>query len=67
MVGPNYKANGSLISGVGESVDDVMPGRDGPDNLKILKKSELKVDIEPCRQKVEYLPLSWKLRVEFWP
>ena len=28
----------------GWSVDDVMPGRDGLENLRILKKSQLKVD-----------------------
>ena len=27
---------------MGWSVDDVMPGRDGPENLRILKKSQLK-------------------------
>ena len=32
------------------SVDDVMPGRDGPENLRILRKIQLKVDIGPCRQ-----------------
>ena len=26
------------------SVDDVMPGRDGPENLRILKKSQLEVE-----------------------
>ena len=26
---------------MGWSVDDVMPGRDGPENLRILKKSQL--------------------------
>ena len=38
----------------GWSVDDVMPGRDGPDNFSILKKSRLKVDVG-----------LWKMRVEF--
>ena len=53
-------------------MDDLMPGRDGPENLRILKKSQLKVDTGPCRQRVEFLPLSWELgilplsrRVEF--
>ena len=36
------------------SVNDVMPGRDGPENLKILKKSQLGVDFEPCRQTVGF-------------
>ena len=38
------------------SMDDVMPGRDGPENLRILKKSQLRVEIGPWRQKVEFLP-----------
>ena len=38
----------------GCNVDDVMPGRGGPENLRILKKSQLKVDIGPCRQTVEF-------------
>ena len=29
-----------------------MPGSDGPENLKILKKSQLGVDFEPGRQTV---------------
>ena len=33
-------------------MNDVMPGSDGPENLKILKKGQLKVDIGPCRQTV---------------
>ena len=37
----------------GGSVDDVMSGRDGPGNLRILKKSQLRVEIGPCRQRVE--------------
>ena len=28
----------------GWSVDDVKPGRDGPENLRILKKSQLRLD-----------------------
>ena len=39
-------------------MDDVTPGRDGPENLRILKKSELKVGIGPCRQTTEFLPLG---------
>ena len=35
---------------LGRSLDDVMPGRDGPENMRFLKKSQLKVDIGPCRQ-----------------
>ena len=34
------------------SVDDVMPGRDGPENLRILKKSQLKVEIGPWNRVV---------------
>ena len=37
---------------MGRSVDDIMPGSDGPENLKILKKSQLGVDFWPCRQTV---------------
>ena len=29
---------------MGWNVDDVMPGRDGPKNLMILKKSQLRLD-----------------------
>ena len=43
---------------MGWSVDDVMPGRDGPENLRILKKSQLRVEIGPWRQTVEFLPLK---------
>ena len=32
----------------------VMPGRDGPENLRILKKSLFKVDIGPWRQRIEF-------------
>ena len=31
------------------SVDDVMPGRDGPENLRILKKSKLRVGFGPLK------------------
>ena len=34
---------------MGRSVDDVMPGSDGPENLRILKKSQLGVEIEPLK------------------
>ena len=30
-------------------MDDVMLGSDGPENLKILKKSQMGVDCGPCR------------------
>ena len=40
------------------SVDDVLPGRDGPENLRILKKSQLKVDIGLCWQRIEFLRLK---------
>ena len=39
---------------MGLSVDDVMPGRDDPENMRILKKSQLRVEIGPCRQIVEF-------------
>ena len=39
-------------------MDDVIPGRDGLENLRYLKKSQLKVDIGPWRQTVESLPLE---------
>ena len=41
----------------GWSVDDVMPRRDDPENLWILKKSHLKVEIGAWRQRVKFLPL----------
>ena len=34
------------------SVNDVMPGRDGPENLRLLKKSQLELEIGLCRQTV---------------
>ena len=34
---------------MGWSVNDVIPRSDGPENLKILKKSQLAVDFWPCR------------------
>ena len=62
---------------MGWSVDDVMPRRDGPENLRILKKSQLRVEIGLWRQTVEFLPLGHGVeslgirplsrRVEFWP
>ena len=42
-----------------------MPERDGPENLKILKKSQLRVEIGPSRQTVEFLSL--RNRVGFGP
>ena len=47
---------------MGWSVNDVMPGSDGPENLKILKKSQLQVDRDPCRQTVRLTAIeadSW--------
>ena len=41
---------------MGWNVDDVMPKRDGLENLRILKKSQLKVDFGPSRHIVEFLP-----------
>ena len=36
--------NKPLDRKLGRSVDDVIPGRDGPENLRILKKSQLRLD-----------------------
>ena len=33
-------------------MNDVVPGSDGPENLKILKKGQLGVDFGPYRQTV---------------
>ena len=35
-------------------MDDIIPRRDGPENLRNLKKSQLKVDIRPWRQTVKF-------------
>ena len=40
-----------------------MPRRDGPENLRFLKKNKLKVDNGPCRHTIEFLPLGH--RIEF--
>ena len=48
----------------GWSVDDIMPGRDGPENLRILKKRELRIETGPRRQRAE---LSLRQRVGFGP
>ena len=40
-----------------------MPGRDGPENLRILKKSQLRVEIGPWRQRIEFSAIE--ARVEF--
>ena len=42
-----------------------MPGKDGPENLRILKKSQLGVEIGPWKTRVEFLPL--RHRVGFGP
>ena len=46
-------------------MNDVMPGREGPENFKILKMSQLRVEIGPWRQRIEFLPL--RRRVGFGP
>ena len=46
---------------LGWRVDDVIPGRDGPENLRILKKSQLKGEIGPWRHIVEFQPLRYRL------
>ena len=54
----------------GWSVNDVMPRSDGPENLKILKKSQLGVDWEPCRQTVVLsasMADRWSWEVELRP
>ena len=38
-----------------------MPGRDGPENLRILKKRQLKVDIGPCRQRVVFSAMELRV------
>ena len=43
----------------GWSVDDVIPGRDGPENLRILKKSQLGVEFWPLEMELGIWPLSW--------
>ena len=43
---------------LGWSVDDVMPGGDGPENLRILKKSQSRIEIRPWRHRVAFLPLK---------
>ena len=45
-------------------MDDVMLGRDGPENLGILKKSQLKVDIVLCWKTVEFSAIG-VYRIEF--
>ena len=52
----------------GWSVVDIMPGRDGPKNLRILKKSHLRLDhggrqLSFCHWSIEMssLPLRWRL------
>ena len=47
--------NKPLVRKWGWSVDDIMPGKDAPENLRILKKSQLRLD-HGCR-KLNYLPL----------
>ena len=44
-------------------MNDVMPGSDGPENLKILKKSQLGVDFGPCRQN-SWVVMPIRQRVE---
>ena len=39
---------------MGWRVSDDMPGSDGPENLKILKKSQLGVEFGPCRETVGF-------------
>ena len=38
----------------GWRVDDVMLGRDGPENLMILENCQLGVEIGPCRQRADF-------------
>ena len=45
------------------SVDNVMPVRDGPENLRILKESQLKVDSGPWRQTFEFSAIGAWSRV----
>ena len=55
----NHHHHSKTENGVGVWV----PERDGPENLKILKKNQLKVDIGSWRQIVEFLPYSWQLKM----
>ena len=46
----------------GWSVDDIMPRRDGPENLRILRKRQLRVEFLPLRQRFEFSTIdrfSW--------
>ena len=43
---------------MGWSVSDVMPGSDGPENLKVLKNNQLVADFGHVKQTVESLPLG---------
>ena len=51
---------------MGWCVDDVMPGRNGPENLRFLKKSQLEVKIGPWKQTVGDSAIdskSWVFRI----
>ena len=39
-------------------MDDVMSGRNAPENLRVSKKRELRVEIGPWWQTIEFLPLG---------
>ena len=56
--------NKPLVRKWGWSVDDIMTIRDGPENLRILKKSQLRVEIGPWRQTLEFSAIGAK-RIEF--
>ena len=48
-------------------MNDIIPRSDGSENLKILKKSQLRVDCGRCRQTVEVGVWPWCWEVGVWP
>ena len=44
-------------------MDDIVPGRDGPENLRILKKSQLRVEVGPWSRVVGDSPIESKSSV----
>ena len=59
----HYCHNKPLDRKCGWSVDDVMPGWYGPENLRILKKSQLKVDIGPWKTRVECSTIATAVKI----
>ena len=48
-------------------MNDTMPGSDGPENLKILKKSQLELTLGHVDRELGCLPLRQLVEVEFRP